>query len=654
MFSQKYPIMTRTPKGTIELHFRSFTGFNWKLLFLHYTAEWSASDGLPLLGENPIFWESSGADDLSTTVRGCTGTVTLIVDGKNMTRERFNKFFNTQALKDLRIELYRSIEEGGNSYYKYPMFQGFVKTEEAEQPLQPYPYEVELTIVDSLAAGDYIRPENFMERCASLNYHFTMKNLLEWWMEDMDVEQLDVMIQDAGSNLEKPIAYTSDFMETTENVDMSPFSVTRAPVYNEIFDKMLGTNRMFFKGNQLEIHRNREVLGDHIMRYRLWVSDGDGVLKDQQRTRDYIPQVLQESYRFCGSEHTSRRLPVRTTSYTRPERRKEEVSLGIDATKNAEIRGQDTEEGYLWGQGNLITHGGVTMQRGKMVSVEKSSMKASVETYDGWIYLSPNNGQKSLTLRTTKPINYGSVDKMILTGRLVKREMHRESLADRPVYKTVNDYENTLKFSLQWGNLYSVGGETYHAADRPGWTTSEVLMEMKMVKDFHNGDTSNFFDPKTDPKPNDGTAFARMAECEENQVANYEGFHIFSAPAPIVGANYQDCGYITLRIYGSNTSSTYIMGLELKSKNEDSRKYTYGDTVDGEEIEYMYDGDDGTSVWSAQGNPAVRISKFCDLRIFDIIYGLAPMLYDAGTFYTIVGYSFSPRDETGDLSLLSY
>lgn len=640
--------MARTPQGKIELYFRSFTGYYWKIAFLHYTRYWPSTYGKPLLADEPVTWETNGSENLTTSVRGCSGTVNLVVDGKNITRERFNQFFNTQDLTDLRIEVYRSIERKDTSYYKYPIFQGFVKTEEAEQPLQPYPYSIQLTILDALSAGDYIRPANFMERCVPLHYRFSMKNLLEWWMEDMDITHLDVFIQEFGSNLELPRLYTSDFMDITENANMKPQSVIRAPTYNEIFSKVIGTNRMYFKSNQIEIHRNKQQEGDHITRWCVWESD-NGVLKTSDG-RSFNPQILKDHYAICGSEHSCKRIPARSTQYTYSNLRKEDVSLGIDFTRNRDIKGQKTEDGYLWGQGNLISHGDVGMMFDKKITVETSSFKASLEEINGWLVIGPNNGEESIMLRTVKPVCYGAVDKLLLSGRLVQRIKDQDSFADKPVYRTENDYVNVLEYSLQWGDFYSTGG----ASGRNGWSTSENKNSLKMVKDYLGSDTSNFYDIKTDPMRNESTAYAKMFECEDNGVSNYEGIHFFSPPRIINGADPRDCGHIILRIYGAGTSWTNISGLSLKSVNEDTIEYSYGDIVDGDEIDCPDNVISGESIWSASGNPSVSISKYSELRIFNIIHGLIPMLYDSSTFYSIVGWSFNPRNEVGDLHLLSY
>lgn len=630
--------------------FLSLIGREWKVRLLHYTKKWHPNMPSPLLPDDPISWQSNGADDLTSSVRGCTGNLRLTVDGKSITREQFDNFFNTKELTDIRIELYYELTPGQGTFSEYPIFQGFVKTEAAEQPLQPYPYDVELTIVDALAAGEEIRPSNFMERCAPLGYRFSMKNLLDWWREDMDIEYLQVVCTDL-MDLEYPRPYASDFMEITENINMTPHNLVRASTYKEIFEKMLGSNRMFFLGDRIMIDTNLYLRNDYIIRCRRWSTFNSSTLTDIG-TYDIHPQTLLEKYQPRGSEHSVKRIPKRMTYCVRPSLRKEDVSLSIDFDKNYEIKSESTTEGTLWGQGNLITHS-VGMTRGKRVNVDKASMKASVEDNNGWLVVSPNNGEESITLRTLKPVCFGAVDKMLLTGSLVQKELIRESFADQAVYKTVSDYDNVLEFSLQWGKFYSNGGERYHSNERPGWTTTVHRMEMKMMKDYQNSDTSNFFDPKTDPTPKEETAFSKMFVCEDNEVANYEGYHILSSPAIIEGVDPRLCDYITLYIYGTNAGSTNISGLSLKSVNEKAGEYVYGDIVNGDEIEYMPEGD-SRGIWNANGHPAATIVKFSDMGIFEVVFGLMPIIYDSDLHYQITGYTFSPIDEVGDLSLVTF
>lgn len=628
----------------MELEFRSRKNRRWKIIFYHYKKVWGPTYPKPLLAVDPISLKSSGSEDLSTTVRGCTGNIRFVVDGESITRERFNDFFSTGDIRDLRFELWHNITPGDeDNFYSVPLFQGFVRPEAAEQPLQPYPYEVELPIVDSLAAAEYIRPENFMERCAATGYRFSMKELLEWWREDLDVNTARVIANRTigiDTVLEKPLLYASDYMEITENVGATPYNDIKPKSYKELFDKILGTTHMFFSFSKIIIHRRMHDY-DLVTRWKMWTFS-EGQLLPLSGTEDLNPESLENDFYFNGKEHTMLRLPERTTFYS-TRRRKEDVQLDIDFDKNTQIRGEQTEDGYLWGQGNLRSYGEVSMQKGNNVNVDPSSMTVTIDTLGDRIYISPGNGEKVLTLETVKPVAFAAVDRMMLTGRLVQTKKTVEGSWTN--YQTVNDYDNALKFSIQWGKYYCNGG----APGINSWGTIENKLDMKMAKNYNGGDTSNFYDFKTDPLRNEETAFSKILNCQDYHVANYEGFHILATPPADTG-----CEKIKIHIYASNTAATNITGLSLKSYNDDVVEHVEGDSVDGEEIEYMPDGENATSIWDSRGEAASTLLKFDAMGAYhpqSVCNPFSGLISFDGEYHQLTGYSFNPYDETGSMVL---
>lgn len=639
-----------TTTDAMVLTFTSRLNTVWGIVLRNKNRAWSSYMGKPLLSPDPISWEESGQDNADECLRGATGNLRMIVDGYTMTRNHYELFFFTQELTDLRIEVYRDfVEREDRTISGALYFQGFVKTESATMPLDPYPYDVELPIVDCLAACEDIRPSDFMERCAATNYTFTFKQLLEWWIEDTGS---DISMVQSQADIADGTMYINEFIDIHKNINNSPYDYIEARTYARIFEHLLGTTNMYLRGRKVIIcfntPTNTKTTDDTARYYRsitwhCWRWNGIALTRtddDIKSTMDFNDLSIISN----GADHSTLRIPAKKYYY-KAEKEKQDVTLGIDTELNMTIPGINTPDGKIWGQGNLKTWDCDVNNDRKFIKIDTSNGRVSKETIKGRIELrelgsseafDPDYPVKVATFRSREPVTFHAIDALLLTGKITKR------VREDGLWKDVIDYEHSASFSLKWGNLYARGLD---------WSTLESKRELVMKKTLDNDDTSQFYDFNTDPIPN-GSYGSAYDYCLLHGVANYEGIHI---PLPSL-ITAQGAEYLELTIYRTGRYGIHIDGLELKTVNE-NEYYSWhrGDEKTDEEIEYP--GGGGLKVcpdvWKGYGHDAFTLHQFKNMQSYG---GYFPINVDR---YVIVNryirfpmaISFNPWNEEGSITL---
>lgn len=632
----------RTPKGTMTIEFRSY-----RLTLYFYNMNYV--DGLyghPRMAAEPMSWESSNADDPTKPIRGCTGYIRFIVDGETMTRENFSKVFSPKDPRDIRFLL----ESDGASSTTY--IQGYLKTEMSDQPWEPYPYEVEIPFVDALMAGDEVRPLNFVERCNSVGNVITMRNLLEWWIEDMEVKTDKMQIYVLGDTdpnrdylgMEKMQA--ANCMEVEGNVNGTALYEVKGKTYNDIFSMFLLHTHIYLKGKNINISSwAAPSTSAETLRWHMWNVSG-GKIVDTGTIYSATPRELEDRYPMAGANHSSVRLAGRNFYTTTVNFRHESVNLNVDFEKSLQIQKVSTADGTVWGQGNLISYDkSLGLSQEKHCKTDKNSMKVSVLTDEIIKITNPPANTRIFTIETEVPVLANRVDRLLLTGRIVKYHNDGKSPGNRDMWSYINDYAQKLSFLIEWGDLY---GNGY------GWSNTEIPGEIRMMKNYQNGDTSAFWDAKTDPKNGASSVITEIQYCEDRKIGNYEGIHIASPQS--TPAN-RVCGKIRLHIYTTDEvpgdGDILIAGLNLQAVvNNKEFEYITGDNITGEEVKItaIERGQHPVGKFQYEYIP-VTLYKFDSVRsAFSTVSGES-LLHFNGEYRQLIGFGYNTVNGYGTITI---